>query len=142
MNRISNVLALGALAGLCAVSLGACATHDSTRTETHMSETGSGDKMSGVDAFRQSDFKTAEDKFSDEHRAEPGNPYAQFNLADTYLATGRQAEAIVLYRDVAVSGRGVQPGRLYEPHKDGATLQDAACDHLKLLSVQDDNCPA
>src|SRR5437868_6776935 len=142
--RIASRLAMSCLAIGLVGTLGACTTSDQDNQKTVVSETGATGSggTDGVSAYEAGDYKRAEQIFTTKNQGSGGNPYTQFNLADTYLAQGRRDDAIGLYRQVAVTGRGVVPSKLYEPHKDGATLQDAACDHLRALSVSDQNCPA
>jgi len=142
MKNISKFAAAFVAIGL-AAGLGGCTTTQDDQQKPQSSETGqTGGGTDGIAAYQATDYNRAEKIFTAKNQASAGNPYTQFNLADTYLAQGRRDEAIALYRQVAVTGHGVVPGKLYEAHKDGATLQDAACDHLKALSVSDQNCPA
>jgi hypothetical protein len=72
--------------------------------------------------------------FQSEEQQYPNNPYVQFNIADTYAATGRRDEAVRYYRMVLASGRDTYPTEITEDNK-GEALATAACDRLTAMRV-------
>jgi hypothetical protein len=121
---------VGGLIALCSIGTSACITNNRSELEK------------GIDAYLRADYSAADTTFSSELASHPDDPYAQFNLADTYLAQSRRDEAIVLYRKATVTGHGVVPRKSWEGRPKGETIQDHACSRLGTLGVQDEHCAA
>lgn len=101
---------------------------------TTATETGVVPGTKGFDAYTHGDYTTAMTVFQSEEQQYPNNPYVQFNIADTYAATGRRDEAIRYYRMVLASGRDTYPTEITEDNK-GEALATAACDRLTAMRV-------
>ncbi|HEY1710224.1 MAG TPA: tetratricopeptide repeat protein [Rhizomicrobium sp.] len=101
---------------------------------TTTTETGVVPGTKGFDAYMRGDYTTAMQTFQSEEQQYPNNPYVQFNIADTYAATGHRDDAIRYYKMVLASGRETYPTTITEANKAEA-LAIAACDHLTSMSV-------
>ncbi|HEX2590399.1 MAG TPA: hypothetical protein VHL34_02840 [Rhizomicrobium sp.] len=95
----------------------------------------------GVAQVEKGNYTAADASFTKEYAEKPNNPIAQFNMADTHQRHGNTAAANSLYHEVAETGQNVRPGKLLEPHAPGATMADAACQHLRENGQSDPNCP-
>ena len=132
---LSKLAASAALIGLCLVASANAGSLFGTYHETSGSS-----GMSGIDAYSKGDYKAARDTFASENQQDPNDLYAQFNLADAYNALGDKDRAVGLYRQVAANGRNTHPQHIFESPNSDPTFTEAACRHLKDLSVQDSNC--
>ena len=118
------------LIGLCAIGISGCVGFGGT------SETGRTVGTTGFDAYSQADYKTADDVFEAENQRYPNDPMVEFNLADTYAATGRREEAVRYYQLAVLNGKDTYPTIISEaPSGSHESLADAACEHLTTMNV-------
>ena len=132
---LSKLAASAALIGLCLVTSANAGSFGGSH-----SETGGSSGMSGIDSYSKGDYQKARDIFASENQQDPNDLYAQFNLADAHLALGDRERAVALFRQVAANGKNDHPQHIYESPHSNPTFSEAACQHLKELSVQDSNC--
>ncbi len=96
----------------------------------------------GVDALVQGNIAEADKQFYDDYQDHPGNPLAQFNMADSLRQHGQVEQADMLYRQAAAGGKGYIPDHLLEAHDSTTTVRDVACRHLAEDRQADPNCPS
>ena len=95
----------------------------------------------GVEALLHGDITRADREFFEEYQAHPGNPLAQFNMADSLRQHGEIDRADMLYGQAAASGKEYIPDHLLEAHDATTTVRDVACRHLAEDRKADPNCP-
>lgn len=85
--------------------LGACAT-------TEVQET---DLAVAIQAIKNGDLVTAEQRLNAALANDPGEPFANLNMGLVKSETGRRDEAVSHYQTAATNGEGLQAQSLVEP---------------------------
>ena len=103
---------------VCAVAVGGCTTSVVTADSP------------GYKALASGDYATAENDFKQQQAQNPHDPYLEVDLAAAYQQLGRLDLAETLDRQAMIDGKGVYPGATTDPHDQGKTVAEIACENI------------
>lgn len=121
--RVARYLQIGAVVGL-GLALAGCG----------------GIGRPGYDEFVTGNYQKAHEDFASDYASYPNSPVAQINMGESYRQRGEQDKANAMFHDAALSGQGIHPDGMSEPHNSNTTIADVACRYLAENHQSDPNC--
>jgi len=88
----------------------------------------------GFKALNSGNYDKSREDFAALYAQHPHDPFVELDLAASYQNLGRWDLAEPFYRSVLVDGKGIMPSMTTNPSDAGKTLDQIACNNLRLGS--------
>jgi hypothetical protein len=91
-------------------------------------------------ALSSGNYDKSREDFAAMYAQHPHDPFVELDLAASYQNLGRWDLAEPFYRSVMVDGKGIMPATTTNPSDAGKTLDQIACNNVRLSSKDPAAC--